>query len=830
VAKTYKVGAFEVQPHTRRLLRAGEPQPLGARAFDLLLALIERRDRVAGKEELLLAVWPGLVVEENNLTVQISALRKVLGPGLIATVPGRGYRFTGEPEADAGPAAAATAARAAAAPQPVPASALPSNLPALLPPLIGRAEELRALDAFLGGQRLVTLVGAGGMGKTSLARHALAHRLGAHAHGGCWVDLAPLSDAEGVPAAVASALGLSLGGGEPAAALAEALAPLSLLLVLDNAEHLAAGVAALVTALLPRAPGLHLLVTSQVPLRTSGEQLFRLHPLPVADAVALFAARAQAVGRPFALDEANTPAVAGLCEALDGNPMAIELAASRLPLLGLTALAAALGERLRLLRAAPHGAPERRHSVLAAIEWSYGLLAPREQAAFCGLAVFAGAVTLPPIQAVLRDDPGSGLGDDWAVIDALAELVDRSLVAVTADEPPRYRLLESPRAFAREQLARRGEAAVDRLRGRHAQAFADQAERQIRLAEVDDDVADLRAALAWAAGHDIGAALILAARLAPSVKRVSLAEQTALQRRFEQLLAQPEAAAAGYRAACAQSALAQLLCDSEPLAAAPHAEAAAAWFAAHGHREDEYLARCVQALSQAILQPPAAAATLERLLALHDPAWPALTLANGAQAESKVAHFAGDAARARSAMRRQVALRESMGLKHHGQLANLVMIERKAGNAAEALRLALSLIEQLRGTRAERSLHFARLNACGAAYDLKRGDVVREQTRAAWPAVHRFGLYRAWLYKLIDLCLSEGRTGAAQRLLHATRALRADSGAVPVQESDLQEMEELLARAQQGWSAADVERLRREGTAMTSDEVLAVGLDTADAA
>ena len=229
-------------------------------------------------------------------------------------------------------------------------------------------------------------MGAGGIGKTTLARHLLASQQSTHAHGGCWVDLAPLIDVALLPAALATALGLQLGRGEPLPALLDALAPLDVLLVLDNAEHLLHGVAALIQALLAGVPQLQVLVTSQAPLHLPDEHLFRLGALSLPPlganaqdsaahgATLLFVARAQAVQRQFVLDDGNAQAVANLCRLLDGSPLAIEMAASRLPLLGLAGLAHALEQRLGLLGARSPGTPPRQTSLRAALEWSHGLL------------------------------------------------------------------------------------------------------------------------------------------------------------------------------------------------------------------------------------------------------------------------------------------------------------------------------------------------------------------------------------------------------------------------------------------------------------------------
>jgi DNA-binding winged helix-turn-helix (wHTH) protein len=274
-----RFGSFELQRQERRLLVDGRVSTLGARAFDVLVALAERPGRLVDKATLMELVWPGLVVQENNLAAQVSALRKLLGDGVIATIPGRGYRFVArlavEPGAEHPPATAPAAAPAA--------PALRTNLPVELPALLGRADELAALGALVDRHRLVSVVGTGGVGKSLLAQHLLATRRDAYPHGVCWVELGGVADAEALPGAVAAALGIDGGSGDATAALVAAVGPLTMLLALDNAEHLLADAATLCQAIHAAAPGLRLLVTSQAPLRLAAEQVLRIHPLALPD-------------------------------------------------------------------------------------------------------------------------------------------------------------------------------------------------------------------------------------------------------------------------------------------------------------------------------------------------------------------------------------------------------------------------------------------------------------------------------------------------------------------------------------------------------------------
>jgi predicted ATPase/DNA-binding winged helix-turn-helix (wHTH) protein len=505
--------AIEIRPAERQVLRGGQPAPLGARAFDLLMALYERRERVVTKNELLELVWPGLVVEENNLQVQVSTLRRVLGPAAIATIPGRGYRFTLPLHA----VAPGRAARSSAAPDPAdPAGsgepALRTNVPAATP-LFGRETDLAEVGQLMRGCPVVSIVGAGGIGKTRLAL-ALAAADALDAPGGrWWIELAPITDGAQITAAIAGVLGVQLPPNQQSQdTLLGSLARQQLLLVLDNCEHLAEWVAPLVARLRAQAPGVRLLITSQESLKCVDEQVYRLGSLEIptnADveeasrvgAVALFVSRAHAVDPRFRLASDNVEAVIDICRRLDGIPLAIELAAARVPLLGVTGLRSRLDQMFNVLTGVSRMKLRRHQTLRAALDWSYGLLTEQERRVFRRLGAFAGGFTLELAQAVARDDEI----DAWLVLDLLAQLIDKSLVIADGDVEPRYRLLEPTRAFALEQLAASGEAhAVLR---RHAEAVCD------AMAECDEmhwtepydrrlrrlaELGNLRAAVDWA--------------------------------------------------------------------------------------------------------------------------------------------------------------------------------------------------------------------------------------------------------------------------------------------------------------------------------------------
>ena len=551
MAQRYRFDGFELDTSERLLYRDGQPVGLGARAIALLTALLGRPGRLVTKAELLDRVWPGLVVEENNLQVQVSAVRKVLGAHMIVTVPGRGYRFVQAVQSDAPrldpTQATARAGRPARAWHTHAAAEALSVLPAQATRLLGRERDLAALDEWLPAA-LITVVGPSGMGKTALAL-AAAHRWQAdRPDGSAWVDLSALHDPAQVMTAVAQGLGLALSPERGCATLVEALRPLQVLIVLDNAEQVLSAVAELAAAILAGAPGVRLLVTSQVPLKVAGERVFRLGPLAVPPpeaslrealahgAIELFVDQVRAVDRHFELLPAHVPEVAQLCERLDGLPLAIKLAAARVPLLGLSGVLKRLDERFQLLARQQLGVPDRHQTLQAALDWSHALLEPAEQAMFRRMAVFAGSFPLSLVPVLGQAGPAGEALDEWRVLDTLGALADRSLVAVEGSEQPRYRLLDSVREYALLKLEASGEQAS--LQRHHAQAVADLLDAAYDtywsssdadwLGRHAADIDNVRLALDWATQHEpalgvrlLGAAgpLFLLLGLAPEARR-----------------------------------------------------------------------------------------------------------------------------------------------------------------------------------------------------------------------------------------------------------------------------------------------------------------------
>ena len=506
VTQEFQFDRFVLRPHARELLDGGAPVRIGDRAFDLLSALVEAGGDVVSRDTLFARAWPGRVVIDDNLKVQVMALRKLLGAEAVATVPRRGYRL-GLPLRGCG-------------------DAKPCATTAVAPAgLIGRNSELAQLQHALAASRLVSLVGPGGVGKTKLANGTAESLAARFADGIGVVELASLADARRVPEAVARALRLPAmpGRADEAAlaridehALARACAPLSMLIVLDNCEHLLGAVASMVECLLEAAPQVRVLATSQERLGLHGEHVVRLHGLRCADAgaaahgapaVQLFAARAHAADAHFRLDDDNVEAVAEICRRLEGLPLALELAAARVPLLGAAGVLERLDHQLKLLTRGSADAPERQQTLRAAMRWSHGLLDATQKTVFRRLAVFADSFALQGAQAVCGDDAI----DEWMVLDALDALVAKSLVQmVHTGTPKRARLLATARAFALERLEESGErGATQRRHACWVQRVFERAAPRVQdeplrnwLDTLWPELHDLRAALRWAADAD----------------------------------------------------------------------------------------------------------------------------------------------------------------------------------------------------------------------------------------------------------------------------------------------------------------------------------------
>lgn len=520
----YAMGATVIRPAERRVYQHGQPVALGARAFDLLLALVERRDRVVDKGELLALVWPGLVVEEGNLSVQISALRRALGDQVITTVPGRGYRFT----------AAVVEQAATEVPAPTPPTA-PGWLPAPMTPLLGRAAALEETQALLRSTRCLTLAGAGGSGKTRLAL-ALAEAVGSHYPGGVWwVGLEALTDPDLLAQAVAGAVGAADLRTPPLQALTQRLAGRQTLLVLDNCEHLVEGCADMGARLLRELPQLQLLNTSRESLRIAGEVVWRVPPLGVPDtsdarpeqlgrvaSVQLLVDRIRQHSPGFALTPTNAASLATICRGLDGLPLALELVAAQVGPRTLGEVAAQLDRSLSLLTVGARGGMRHHQTMAAAVDWGFRLLGGLDQMVFMQLSVFRGGWTRESAVAACGDLEVSA--GHWP--DVLGRLLRSSMVQAwpPADDPigePRYRMLEPIRQFGLAKLEEQGQVdAVKRQvlgwylgHGKRLAAQLGGPQQAAAYALLAADFDNLRMLLSWSKTHDVAGGLQLASDL-----------------------------------------------------------------------------------------------------------------------------------------------------------------------------------------------------------------------------------------------------------------------------------------------------------------------------
>lgn len=508
--RSISFGPFRLFPRQRLLLEAGKPVHIGSRALDLLITLVERPGELLSKDDLISRAWPNTHVVEGNLKFQVSALRRALRDGqegrrYLETIPGRGYRFVSDVIAGA---AAPSSAHAN------PPTTM-HNLPARLTPLIGRDYLVAKLESQLATKRLITIVGPGGIGKSSVAMATAERLVGAYADGVWSVDIALLNDPALLVGAVAAAVNSNLNPEDPLKSLVAVLGSTRMLLVFDDCSHLINAVARLVVAIMQASSGVHILATSREPLRVEGEHIYHLGSLesPRASdsltssqalqfpAVQLFVSRAAASDDGFELRDDDAPLVGEICRKLDGIPLAIELAAARVDVLGVRGVAARLEQGLQVLVGGRREALPRHRTMRATLDWSYSLLTPPEQTVLSRLAVFAGGFTLPAAAAVVSD---ADRGEE-EVVELVLELAMKSLLATDGGSPePRFRLLATTRAYAIEKAKKYGE--LDTLAQRHAAYVLKLFDAVSRVdAEFDKasdalalEIDNLRAALAWA--------------------------------------------------------------------------------------------------------------------------------------------------------------------------------------------------------------------------------------------------------------------------------------------------------------------------------------------
>ncbi|WP_082077480.1 winged helix-turn-helix domain-containing protein [Bradyrhizobium sp. LTSPM299] len=533
-------GPFELNVAERSLRKANQVIPLGGRAYDILIALLENAGEVVRKAELIARAWPDVTVEEGSLRVHLSALRKALGDGqfgnkYIASIPGQGYSFI------------APVAHLPVNHERGNASAGMSSLPPALGRMVGRNNVVLEIRGLLqAGQRLITILGAGGIGKTTVALSVGHGALADFSGAVFFVDLATVNQ-EHLIGAIASAVGLGPQLVDPKPALLNFLRPRRALIILDSCEHLIGKTANIAGYIFQNAPDICIVATSREALHLAGERVHRLCPLDCPPdqpgltaseviaypAVRLFAERVSARRGEFSLRDDEAPMVAELCRKLDGIPLAIELAAGRAAVFGIGSTVARLGSRLDLLKFGRRTANPRHQTLIATLDWSYDHLSEIERVLLRRVAIFVGHFTLEAAFAVAAE---AGM-DGSEIAKALGNLVNKSLIWVwTGSRGPCYQLLDTTRAYALEKLAVSGEQ--DSIAERHASFSIQMLESNpVNLFDLEsteaaadavrDDLGNIRAALEWSFGlngDDVKAIRLAAAASQPLLAMSDLLE------------------------------------------------------------------------------------------------------------------------------------------------------------------------------------------------------------------------------------------------------------------------------------------------------------------
>ena len=835
VASMFELGNFRLDPENGVLTRGGRPSAVGPRGVAVLAALVERANEYVSKARLIDAAWHGTVVEEGNLPVQIAAIRRALaiggGEAWIETLPRRGYRFVG-------PVKRLTVTESGI-------NTKRSNLPRSLTSFVGRERELVQIKRLLPSKRLVTILGAGGIGKTRLALQAASEVLDAYRDGVWLAELAAIRDAALVPPTIAQLLGLpEVAGGSPIESLRAYLKSRQLLLILDNCEHLIGACARLVDALLRDVDDVTFLATSREPLNLAVEQGYVLQPLSLPDsrsndrllrseAVQLFVERVRQQLPGFEPTPDRVPAIAGICVHLDGIPLALELAAARARSLSVEQINARLADRFRLLTTGARTALPRQQTLRATLDWSYDLLCEDERVVLRRLAIFPGSFTVEAASAVASDERI----DRHAVVDLLSQLVSRSLIiADTGAETTRYRLLETTRAYALEKLDESGETAP--IQRRHADFFADffdpalddrldnptAAWRAKYLPELDN----VRLALDWAlrdsGDPELGIALA-----------GSSGELWGMLGLFGEGVQRLQTAIDCTNPATRESAQARLwlwfgrLVDETPAQARPAFERAAELY----RRADDHLgvAHALARLGRVLAfmgEFHESERVLEEAYSLLKNGAPPrlLSLYFGHVAFLKT--FSGNLAEARTNYERALEFHRRAGdefgvLALIGNLANVAWALGDLDAAAAATREQVSLLRKS-PVSTRRLLGYALTNLAGVLSE--RGDVREALTAAreglplvkedgsAWIFADHVALRAALAGRLADAARLAGYADSAWRLKKATR-----------QPNEARARERLHAMLREKLDAPELDRLLAEGAELSEDEACRLALE-----
>lgn len=837
----YALGPLRLDAGTKVLTRAGTPLALGPRAIAVLRVLVERHPEYVPKAAILDAAWPGAAVEESNLAVQISAIRKALaqvpgGEGWVETLPWRGYRFVG-------PVAKVRAAGSESASAPVERS----NLVPAATSFIGRERERAEVLALLDQERMLTIVGAGGIGKTRLALEVAAEARQAYPDGTWLVELASVADPRFVVAAVARVLGVREQTAQPLSdTIGQHLRERQTLVILDNCEQVRPTVAAFVGAIREQAPFVTIVATSREPLGAADECTYPLEPLSLpardadghaighAEAVRLFVARAREQLPDFALTGERAATVAQVCIDLDGIPLALELAAARMHSLSLEQIGARLGDRFRLLTSDAWPVAPRQQTLRAAMDWSYDLLAEDERAVLRRMAIFVDGCTSDAVAAVTAEPAVDG----HAAIDVLARLARRSLVnAAPTDGGLRYRLLETTRAYALDKLDEAGETAITQRR--HAayfrDLFADAYVRWFRLSDAawrahyTRELENVRAALAW--GFSEGDAAIGIGLTIPAAQLLlsNLAQRSEARGWIETALARFDEQASDvdrahlWLASAVNAEISSLTVVNDTYARAidllrragdrdglAHALVCGTYSLVYAHRLDDADAALAEA------GPLLEGTQRTRSLIGYFGAMSSLKAARG-DVDGSLA--AGETA---------IGLCRSIGADRTAALllSNLGDSSWFAGDldrAQASLREATMLLRDLPGMANSSAMCICLLNLVGVLVERGVHDEALELARQALPLAVENKLTPILLDHLALRAALVGRTGDAARLAGCSDA-RHDAIGMVRQRSELRARERVRELLHDALPAAEVERLLAAGTGLSQGEAAELGM------
>ena len=720
---------------------------------------------------------------------------------------------------------------------------LPNNLPRQVTPLVGRDAVLPEIETLVKEHPLVTLVGTGGVGKTRLALQAGADLLDGSDDGVWFVELAPVSDPSLVVNTIASTFGLrEQANRSMLEVLVQYLRPRRLLLILDNCEHLIEGAARVADAILQVAPHVRILATSREALRIAGERVYRVPSLAVPSsdslttdealqygAVALFSDRARASDAKFRLSDESAPIVAEICRRLDGIALAIELAAARVKVLPPRLLGQKLEQRFRLLTGGSRTALPRQQTMRALIDWSYDLLSEREQQLFRRVSIFVSGWTLGAAEAVCTDLTLDALD----ITDLISSLVDKSLVVAEAQENPRYRLLESTRAFALEKLEQHAER--EALARRHAQWAADlgdcayeafrTAPTSTFRAEFAPELENARSAIDWALSHD---EVILAARAAGiSEFYWTLGGEAELRKWLESLVERLDAAAQPALAARAWNGLALVTVGSRKVEAAQRALELT-----DGCGESAIRAMSLTHIAYGLMlagQAQEAQVIIDRAVRLsseHDLTHSSVR-SNALNVAAIIAHFTGHLEEAQQLYAEALALATAL---ENDYLAaslrvNMGELEFQIGNTERALEFARAVKAETNGRRADYNVMVCLVNS--AAYCIALDDLAGAHAAACDVLRLGRGAYvQRFMVAIQHLATVAARTGDSRRGARLRGYVDAwyRSEGCERDPTEQRTYEILMTALREKLSDAEIEKLAAEGAQLAEDQAVAEAL------